>query len=264
MSVAKRWSARARPRGVWALLSGLLLGFTLSACSDGAAADADTEADEPGELAIFVYDRSWSIPDYSLELARDLTAQRLRTLDHGDRIAALEVLQRSLAEPPKRWSQAVPEREFPGQDVPRDSVTLARFLRDARDYLVAYADTAGRREIMGTDLLSTLHDVAAEVRAAPDHRATMYLFSDMLQSTPEIEMEGMRRMPGPDWVDSAKAAGKLPDLEGLCVVVIGARVDTDAAQRVKEFWKEYFEATGAKLYDSNYMLRPVTVPERPC
>lgn len=264
MSAANRGAAPGPSLGRCMLLPLLLVALTLPACRDGAAADADEEAAEPGDLAIFVYDRSWSIPDYGLELARDLTAQRLRTLEHGDRIAALEVLQRSLAEPPKRWSQAVPEREFPEQRVPRDSVTLARFLRDARDYLVAYADTAGRSEIMGTDLLSTLHDVAAELRAAPEHRATLYLFSDMLQSGPEIEMEGTRRMPGREWVSEAQAAGKLPDLEGLCVVVIGARVDTDAAQRVKDFWKEYFEATGATLYDSNYMLRPVTVPERPC
>lgn len=243
-------------------LSIFLFAGALSACRDTAA--AGNESNEPSELVIFVYDRSWSMPDHILELARDLTGQRLRTLNHGDRIAALELLQRSLAEPPKRWSQSVPEREYTNHQIRQDSVMLARFLRDARDYLSAYADTAGRRQIMGTDLLSTMHDVAAELRAAPEHRATMYLFSDMLQSTPEIEMEGLRRMPGSSWVADASAAGKLPDLEGLCVVVIGARTDTDAGQQVKDFWMEYFEATGAKLYESNYTLRPVTVPERAC
>jgi hypothetical protein len=48
------------------------------------------------------------------------------------------------------------------------------------------------------------------------------------------------------------------------VVVIGARVDTDLGQRVKAFWDDYFEATGATLLDRNYTLRPVTLPEHPC
>ena len=30
------------------------------------------------------------------------------------------------------------------------------------------------------------------------------------------------------------------------------------------FWDEYFEVTGARLEDVNYMLRPVTLPEYPC
>ena len=77
-------------------------------------------------------------------------------------------------------------------------------------------------------------------------------------------MEGLRAMPSANWVSRQKAAGTLPDLSGLCVVVVGARVDTNASQRVKQFWDEYFEATGARLEDANYMLRPVTLPEYPC
>lgn len=251
----------------WARLSGLAavavgLPLVLAGCRGGSA--ADFEEDRVKEHVLFVYDRSTSLPNHKLELAQDLTAQRVRGLEHGDRVAALQVLQRSLAEPPRRWSQPVPEREFEDRRIPDDSVTLARFRNDVRDFLVSFADTADRDHINGTDLLSTFHDVGEELRAAPDHQATMYVFSDMLQSTPEIEMERLLRMPARDWVEEAAAAGTLPDLRGLCVVVIGARVDTEAAQRVKAFWTEYFEATGAELADRNYVLRPVEIPREPC
>jgi len=216
------------------------------------------------ELVVFVYDRSSSIEDHQLELARQLTNERIRKLDHGDRIAAHELLQLSLDEPPKRWSETVPKRQWQEMAMSRDSTIRARFLQDAQDYLIVFTDTTGRSEIDGTDILSTMHDVAADLRAAPNRMAVLYVFSDMLQSNRTIDMEGLRRMPSSSWISQESSKGTLPDLAGLCVVVIGARVDNDASQRVKSFWDEYFEATGARLIDRNYTLRPVTLPEHPC
>ncbi len=233
------------------------------ACSGEASTPADSPP-EPHELVVFVYDRSTSIPDHQLELARQLTDERLGHMTHGDRLAGMQLLQLSLAEPPERWSQAIPAREVEGFEVTRDSVALVRFLRDARILLSRYSDPQNRENIGGTDILSTLHDVEEELRPYRDYKATLYLFSDMLQSNREIEMEGLRQMPPDDWVKLAKSNGQLPDLSGLCVVVVGARVDTPASQRVKAFWSEYFQATGATLYDRNYMLRPVRLPVEPC
>lgn len=218
----------------------------------------------PPELVIFAYDRSTSISGGQLEIARQLTNDRIRKLDHNDRIAAHQLLQLSLEEAPLRWTQSVPPREFQRQAMSRDSISRARFLRDAQDYLVVFTDSASRGEINGTDILSTLHDVAADIRAAGDRSSTLYIFSDMLQSNRAIDMEGLRKMPPAGWVQRQKQTGTLPDLTGLCVVVVGARVDTDLSQRVKKFWDEYFEATGATLLDQNYTLRPVTLPEHPC
>lgn len=252
-----------RASGAAALVASIA-GFGLAACGPGPSLDASEAESRPPELAIFVYDRSASISDYQLELAQQLTRQRITALSHGDRIAAVQVLQLSLDEPPQRWSQDVPKKEWEGMDVARDSITLARFQRDADAYLRAFTDASDREEIMGTDLLSTFHDVAAEVRPFHDYRTVVYLFSDMLQSGREIEMEGLRRMPAKDWVETRRSSTRLPDLDGVCVVVIGARIDTDASQNVKDFWAEYFKATGANLYDHNYSLRPVSLPLDPC
>lgn len=239
---------------------GVLVAVT--GCRGGSA--ADTETARTPELVVFVYDRSTSMPDHLLELATELSDQRIDVLQHGDRIAAMELLQLSLAEPPKRWSQNVPEREFANQEISRDSVSRVRFLRDAKAYLRPFADPADRDNIGGTDIVSTLHDVAEEARAFPDHRATLYLFSDMLQVNREMNLEGLSRPPPSDWIERSAAEGRLPDLSGVCVVVVGARVDTPESQRVKKFWSDYFEATGATLLDHNYMLRPIQLPEDPC
>ena len=255
---------RPRPGGLAGLLVVLAAGLAATSCGSGPALDAYEAEPKTPELVVFVYDRSASISDYQLELAQQLTRQRISELSHGDRIAAVQVLQLSLDEPPQRWSQDVPKKEWEGMDVARDSVTLARFQRDADAYLRAFTEASGREEIMGTDLLSTFHDVAAEARPYADFRKIIYVFSDMLQSGKAIEMEGLRRMPPDDWVGSRSDTGRLPKLDGVCVVVIGARIDTNQGQRVKDFWSDYFKATGANLYDHNYSLRPVSLPLDPC
>ncbi len=241
----------------------LALSPVAAGCGSDAAPTVTTPA-EPPDLVIFVYDRSTSIPEHTLELASQLTQTRILELDHGDRIAGMQLLQMSLEEAPQRWSESLPELEVEGHELMRDSISRARFLMDANVLLGRLADPADREDVNGTDILSTLHDVAAEMRAYANHVATLYLFTDMLQSNRQIDMEGLRKMPPAGWVDEAKVDGRLPDLTGLCVVVVGARVDTEAAQRVKSFWTEYFAATGANLLDRNYVLRPVRLPTAPC
>lgn len=255
------------PGAVLAFVAALLLVALPAACGGGSGGPRIHAAEgeyRPPELVAFVYDRSGSMSDYQLELAHKLTTRRLTHLRHGDRIAALGMLQRSLEEPPERWSQQVPEREFPDREMIQDSVTRTRFIRDASAYLRKFTDPGDRESITGTDVLSTLHDLSAVIRGYPKHQPVVYIFSDMLQSTPGIEMEGLRKMPGRSWIRRAEQSGKLPGLDGACVVVIGARTDTNAGQRVKEFWEAYFEAAGAKLLDSNYTLRPVRLPVDPC
>lgn len=251
----KRRRSSAAPT---ALLVAVLLAWPVAGCGGGAA--EEEEKDPPPELAIFVYDRSGSMPDYQLERAQDLTADRVRDLDHGDRIVAMELLEASLDEPPRRWSQRVPEREYPDMDVGSDSVARTRFLRDARVYLRNFTDPDAREPSRGTDILSTLHDVAADLRAHEDHRATLYLFSDMLQANRELNFERAGVEPPTSWVEEAASEDRLPDLRGLCVVVVGARTETEKGQAVKEFWRRYFEATGAIFSDRTYTLRPVELP----
>jgi hypothetical protein len=213
---------------------------------------------------VFVYDRSISIQDHELEHARALTSERVGRLDYGDRVVAIELLQQALDEEPRRWATQVPERQFQNQVVPRDAVVKERFIQDIRDYIEAFSNPEDRDNIGGTDILSTLHLVGSELRARPDYRTTFVLFSDMLQANQVMNLEGLTRMPSDNWIQQEAARGTLPDLSGLCVVLVGARKDTQISQIVHDFWLEYFEVTGATLVDQNYTYRPVQLPDQPC
>lgn len=253
-------------RAAWPARSTLLVLAlaALAGCGGDAELPPELAEDRQPELLALVYDRSSSLQDHELEHFGELTSQRLGELRHGDRIVAFELLQQSLDEPPRRWAQPVPEREYTDRLMPRDSVTRARFVQDARDYLAQFTEVEERGEIRGTDILSTLHLVGTEIQAWPEHRATVVIYSDMLQANQVMNMEAQTRMPPADWVASEAEAGTLPDLGEACIVVIGARVDTPASQQVREFWQEYFEATGAQLPQGNYQHRGVRIPERPC
>lgn len=240
----------------------LLLAAALSACG-GDPPPPPPETGPPHQF-ILLYDRSSSIQDHELQHYRELTNGVAGELGHGDRLVAMELLQLSLAEAPRRWAQDVPTREFQDRVISRDSIALVRFATDVRDYLTTFTDVADRGELLGTDILSTLQNVGDEVRSYPGYRTVLVIFSDMLQATREVNMEGLQRMPGPEWAERAAAEGRLPDLTGVCVLVAGARVDTPEAQRVKAFWVDYFRTTGATLLDRNYGYRPPRLVPESC
>ena len=77
-------------------------------------------------------------------------------------------------------------------------------------------------------------------------------------------MEGLIRMPPANWIPERASQGRLPDFQGACIVVVGARTDTQAGQTVKAFWEEYFQATNGRLSERNYAYRPVQIPANPC
>ncbi len=251
---------------IFGLSAGLLTLMVGSGCRELAQpGQASDTTDIPArDQLVFVFDRSVSIQDHELEHARALTSDRIGRLNHGDRVVAIELLQQALIEEPRRWATQVPEREFQNQFVPRDSITKQRFIQDIRDYIESFSDAGDRDNIGGTDILSTLHLVGAELQAHPEHRTTFILFSDMLQANQVMNLEALTRMPEDNWVRQQAEAGTLPDLRGLCVYLVGAREDTQVSQVVKEFWKEYFEVTGATMLDLNYTYRPVQIPDRPC
>lgn len=253
---------RAGRRLHGAPLAGLLLAAGLAAC--GGDPPPPPPDDGPPQQLILLYDRSSSIQDHELQHYRELTDEVAGELGHGDRLVAMELLQLSLTEAPRRWAQEVPEREFQDRAISRDSVALARFVTDVRDYLTTFTDVADREELLGTDILSTLQNVGDEVRSYPGYRTILVIFSDMLHATRDLNMEGLQRMPGPEWAERTAAEGRLPDLSGVCVLVAGARVDTPEAQRVKSFWTDYFQATGATLLDRNYGYRPPRLVPESC
>ena len=249
-----------------ALAAAVLLAWTGSACTDlpDTAAEPSGRPTPAHDLMVFVFDRSSSMKPHEVAHAHELVRERVAHLGWGDRIVALQMLEHTLDEKPVRWAQDAPEPEFPGRTLPSDSVSRARFVRDVADYLDTFAQDGDGGPIEGTDILSTMHLVASELRADPDAHATLYLFSDMLQVSAALNMERAAPPPGERWAQTQDSLGSLPDLRGLCVVVIGALDDTASGRSVRDFWKAYFRTAGAMLENANYSYRPVRLPSRPC
>jgi hypothetical protein len=62
-----------------------------------------------------------------------------------------------------------------------------------------------------------------------------------------LELERAGGIPGRQWLQERQRAGRLPDLRNVCVVVVGADVQTARGVAVRAFWRAYLEAAGATL-----------------
>jgi hypothetical protein len=74
----------------------------------------------------------------------------------------------------------------------------------------------------------------------------------MLQSTGEVNMERPGGVPADSWIDQRKSEGRLPNLRGICVFVVGADPTSSTGVRVRHFWQHYFDATGATFAPASY------------
>ncbi|HEX6909348.1 MAG TPA: hypothetical protein VF142_03085 [Longimicrobium sp.] len=105
----------------------------------------------------------------------------------------------------------------------------------------------------GTDLLSTLYTAGERARETTGARTVLVLLSDMLHCADSICMEPPGEVPDSTWVAARTEAGRMPGLDGICIVTVGADVSTDHGVRVREFWRRYFRATGADFSESRYV-----------
>jgi hypothetical protein len=103
-----------------------------------------------------------------------------------------------------------------------------------------------------TDLLAMLQRTADYAHGARGRRTTLLLVSDMLNATPELNMERAGGIPDARWVAQRKSEGRLPDLSGVCVVVAGADVASKRGAAARDFWRAYFTAAGARFQTQRY------------
>jgi predicted amidohydrolase len=108
------------------------------------------------------------------------------------------------------------------------------------------------RKIENTDVFGTIRRAADYAKAAHDRRPTLILLSDMENSTAEMRMERSDGIPSSQWIAVRRSANRLPEMQGVCVVVAGAASETQRAAAIREFWVRYFAASGTTLATTNY------------
>jgi hypothetical protein len=79
-------------------------------------------------------------------------------------------------------------------------------------------------------------------------RAVLVIFSDMRESTPDLDLEPLPTVPLTESL--VKAKGELLDLDGVEVFVLGADgagKSTFYWQSLQAFWREYLSRAGAAV-----------------
>ena len=107
-----------------------------------------------------------------------------------------------------------------------------------------------------TDIVGALQLAAQIFGQRPDAgRKTLVFFSDMRQSTPELNLESPKIVPA--FATVAARCGKLPDLHGVRVDLLGvdgAGKSSAYWQSLRGFWEGYMQAAGAVI-DNYSVLR---------
>ena len=213
-------------------------------------ADAARPA-EPGMQYIVGIDISGSRTPTQLEEAQNLLGGVIGRMEHGDRIVLLETY-RARTDSAVHWEDSIPASRYADRLTGQEKAALTDFRELAVDMAGTFFDPTRYPKMMSTDLFNTLARAADYTRSARGRRTVVLLLSDMLHSTPEVNMERAGGIPGERWIEERRAAGRLPDLTGVCVVVAGADVASARGAQVRDFWERYFAATGARFSRVKY------------
>src|SRR5262245_7436415 len=183
---------------------------------DRADADAPRNAGAalPRSLTAIMVDRSASRTPAEMEQDRQLIAGVIRELDFGDGILVMEVHHQGRGDGARRWVSEMPKPVNATAPTPVDHQELAR-ARSSAELAAGALFTATRPG--WTDLMASLYDVSDLFRASRYQQLRVVILSDMLHSTPELNMESAG-VPSTSWIDKRKQEGRLPDLTGACVV----------------------------------------------
>jgi hypothetical protein len=233
-----------------------ILALTVMLASTTAADCGGDErrASRPPRQTIVAVDLSGSQTPATLHESRAFVEQTIADLSYGDRMVLMEMGREGVAVELKRIPGVVPDLRDTTFISSVDRAALTGKQKALRSLVPQVFDTSLIGKIPHTDIFATLYVAEQYVRGAEGRPTTIILLSDMLQSAGDIEMDGARRMPPANWIEAQQAARTIPDLRGVCIVVVGADASTAAGVAVKQFWSDYFRAAGATFQDRNYVL----------
>jgi hypothetical protein len=224
----------------------LLVLAAIAGCERAAASSAAAQAHQ----YIVGIDISGSRTPSQLAEERQAIEGLIGRMGPGDRLVLIETY-RSGVDSAGQWQDSIPAQRIPGTLTGKDKQRVEAFRAVATQMASTFFSSTNAK-VTSTDLFHTLHRAADYAKAANGRRTTIVLLSDMLQSTGDVNMERAGGIPAASWTDVLKAEGRLPDLRNVCVFVVGADASTRSGARVREFWRHYFDASGATFRPENY------------
>lgn len=184
------------------------------------------------------------------EEARTLVNGLIDQLSYGDELTLVETY-RARSDAAGQWTTNAPAARNPVAPTSNDKRHLAQFRERVRTTAGAFFAPDPAHPVSSTDLLAMLGRAGDYARGGT-RPTTLLVVSDMLNSTPELNMERPGGIPNARWIAARKAEGTLPDLRGVCVVVAGADVASKRGAQVREFWRQFFTAAGASFDVARY------------
>lgn len=175
-------------------------------------------------------------------------ADILGRLESGDRVVVLGITDAFGSVP------VLMDRELPGKSYLDLQVQAARetlrsdWLKIAEGLQPVYART---------DIIGALRMLADFIGMSGEPMRIVIL-SDMRQSSPELDLESMQRIVVSQAMNAVKRGASLPKLDQSDVFLMGVDpVNKTAAYMaaLREFWSEFFSASGAQLRTMSVIRR---------
>ena len=144
----------------------------------------------------------------------------------------------------------------PSPSAPNDYYKKLDLARQAANVKKLAKNLFGRqRKFQGTDLLGGLLAAAELFASQPSGSRTLVLNSNMWAYSPAdgliLKKRALRPLEIARLIGRLARAGKVADLRGVCVYVVGAGLDpereipTDIQISMRSFWRAYFAKAGA-------------------
>jgi hypothetical protein len=209
------------------------------------------ETADRGHSYIVGIDISGSRTRAELDESKQLLDALIGQLEAGDHLTLIEVYQGG-KEPARQWSANIRAPKTPGKPSASDRRRAEDFRSIARMQASILFDSVRAKEILATDIFGTLNRAADYAKASRNRGTTLLLLSDMINETPDVRMTSQQGIPGDTWIRQLSSAKRIPQLNGVCVVVVGADVSSARGAAIREFWNDYFKAAGTQVAPENY------------
>lgn len=220
-------------------------------CGDANAGASRPAAPAPRQITVAV-DISGSRNAQELREEREMLDRVIDEARFRDRLILIQMHEHGVRQAAQRWADTMPAALRESNPTAGDEARLANARHAAHAVVPAFFDSTRIGKVPQTDIFATLHTAAEYARDAAGRRPVLVLLSDMLQSADGVEMSRLDGVPNADWIRRRKAAGLVPNLTGVCVLVIGADFSTPLGVKVRKFWMDYFTVAGARLTEANY------------
>jgi len=207
---------------------------------------------QPIDYVIFI-DQTGSVSAEQRQAWATTATDVLKQLTVSDSILILPVHDRTLDAAPLFFARV------PAGGLSLEDMAFAkRSLKETRQAARASVHEAltSRKQASSTQLLTVIDRLAAARSAQPGRIMRAYLFSDMVNSTPDLDMERRRlvsaeipQLVGKIRNDARWRDGALAGVKVFCVlngIDTGQRATNDR-RVLHEFWRAVFTAVGAEL-----------------